>query len=292
MGMPKLPFDLAGCKVSQVKWPARGFQMVLADQTAEGRSVAGALLTFSAVANQYELRDFLTGKRRLERKGGVTRNTIDRYPLQLPVTLTQVKTSRATRASYGDAAFTDAHGQPPTLGPKQHLCLFALAEKRFKGRKPFPIIFERLSLADRRGKPLCGTEPPPTRRWSSDEYQRLGMRFFEAVVTDELTAAWDMLSKACRKRLGRAEFKRRLGDYRGWARRFGQALDQLRSHLYVNVEDDTELVWESVQNAPADFPRGSARAQLALCSEFSREELFVYVVEEDGEPHLDLGEPC
>src|SRR5262245_10098540 len=129
MAMPELPFDLTGCQVAQVKWPARGFQVVLAGETAGGRSVAGFRLTFEAVANQYELREFLSCKRRIERKGRLRINKVDLYPLRLPATLTHLKPSRTSRPSYGDAAFTDAHGKPPAVGPKQQLYLFALAEK-------------------------------------------------------------------------------------------------------------------------------------------------------------------
>lgn len=288
MALSPLPVDLVGHKVTQVHWPARGVQMLLTGATAEGRSVANVVLTFSAVANQYELQQFLSWKRHLERKGALTRNRVDPYPLKLPATVTCLKLSRARQASYGDAAFTDAHGKPPALGPTQQLCLFALAEKRFKDRKPFPIIFERWSLTDSRGQMLVGIEEPAARRWSSEEYQRLGTQFFEAVVIDDLAAAWNMLSRACRKRLGKAEFRRRLGDYRGCAQRFELPLEQLRAYMSVNVEDDPEIVWQCVRGLPADFPRESARAQLILCSEFLREDLGVYVIEEDGTPRLDM----
>ena len=175
-----------------MQWPARGFQLLLAGETAEGRPVAGVLLTFGAVANRYELREFLNGRRRFERKGGCTRNTIAPYPLRLPARLTYLRPSRMRRASHGDAAFTDAHGKPPTAGPKRRLYLFALAEKRFRGRNPFPILCERLSLADAKGGLLSGAEAPPPRHWSTDQYRRLGMRFLEAVVMDERAAAWNL----------------------------------------------------------------------------------------------------
>ena len=69
----------------------------------------------------------------------ITGNTMNRYPLKLPSTLTHLKESRASKLSYGDAAFTDAYGDP-VVEPNQHVFMFALGEKRFKNRKPFPII--------------------------------------------------------------------------------------------------------------------------------------------------------
>lgn len=295
--MSDMPFDLTGCQVVQVTWPARGFALHLAGETAAGRSVADAVLTFEAVANLYELREFLSGKRRIVREGGVTRNTIADYPLGLPATLTHLKASRAARACYGDEAFTGAHGNPPSVGPGQRLYLFTLAEKRFVDRKPFPIICGRLTWADGERTSPSGEAPEPLPRWSMEEYQQLGMRFFEAVVMDALAAAREMLSKSCRKRFGNAAFRRRLGEYAGCGRRFAEKgdgagpaewIERLRPHMTVNVEDDEAIVWESVQNTPADFPREAARAQLELGSEFLRESLFVYVVAEDGEPRLEL----
>jgi len=288
MPRSELAFDLTGCTVAHVNWPARGIRLLLKGETAEGRPVAGAALTFGSVENQYEVREFLSGRRRMVRTGSITRNTVDRNPLKLPAELTHLKLSRARQADYSDAAFTDAHGTPPAVGPTQHLCLFALQANRFKDRKPFPIIFERWSLTDASGKMLTGAEEKSGLRWSHEEYQRLGMQFFEAIVTDNLTTAWNMLSKACRKRLDRSDFGRRLRDYRGCARRFGQPLDQLRAYMSVNVADDEEILWQSVQGWPAEGPRESARAQITLGSEFLREELGVYVVEEDGAPRLYL----
>ena len=65
-------------------------------------------------------------------------------------------------------------------------------------------------------------------------------------------------STACRTRLGKAGFRRRLGDYAGCARRFGQPIEGLRPLMVVHVEDDDDLVWDAVQNTPADFPRDPA----------------------------------
>ncbi len=54
---PLLPFDLVGCTVEEVEWPARGFRMILGGKTAKGESVAGCRLTFEAVANVEAARD-------------------------------------------------------------------------------------------------------------------------------------------------------------------------------------------------------------------------------------------
>ncbi len=287
-----LPFDLTGCKVVELEWPPRALRLVLGGATAGGRLVDRAYLTFQAVVNRYEVDQFLQLQRYIERGAGYTNNKIKWYPLRLPATLTCLKRSRAAKASYGDAAFTDAYGSPPEVGAGRRLYLFALAEKRFHDRKPFPIICSRVGLVDATGKRLAGAETPPPRKWPAEDYERLGMRYLEAVLTGERKTAFGLLSKACQKRLGKAGFARRVAeDFRkvGWG---GVDVRKLRGHrglLYANAEDDDQIVRESVQCLkPADFARESVRAWVELGTSFYREAYFVFVVEEGGELRIDL----
>src|SRR5262245_4732982 len=155
MAAAEIAFDLTGATVRQIAWPPRGFRLVLSGQTAEGCSVDGAQVTFEAVVNQFPLRMFLTEKRILRKrvmrhKDGRSVSFVDNsckaLPLKLPAKLTCLRLSKVDHPTYGDRAFTDFHGEPPEPGARQKLYLFALAEKRFKGRKPFPIVCSRVAF--------------------------------------------------------------------------------------------------------------------------------------------------
>jgi hypothetical protein len=287
-----LPFDLTGCKVVKAEWPPRAFRLVLGGATAGGRPVEGARLTFEAVVNRYEVDQFLQLQRYIERGPGYIDNKIKWYPLRLPATLTCLKRSRSAKVGYGDAAFTDAYGPPPEVRADQRRYLFALSEKRFKERKPFPIICSRVALVDAKGKRLAGADTPPPRKWPTAEFERLGMRYLEAALTGDRKTAFGLLSKACQKRLGKTEFARRVAeDFRkvGWGGVDVRKIRGLRGLLYANAEDDDQIVWESVRCCQsADLPRESVRAWVELGTSFYREACYVFVVEEGGELRIDL----
>jgi len=297
----------------KVEFPPRGFRMILGRETGQGRSVDGARLTFEAVANQFEVKEFLRSKRWTERRAGWTHNLSKSYPLKLPSTLTSLQRSRAGRASYGDAAFTDAHGPPPELRAGQQLYLFTLAEKRFKDRKPFPIICERVALVDAKGEPLGGAERPPAREWPTEAYQEFGLRFAIAVLMDDLQAASGMLSTPCRKALGKAGLRKVLKQWFGFAVRFEhwkQATEApeyagfckqvgawdpdktaawLPAFVSASVDDD-DVLWEQLQNSPLPnhLLRDAIRASVTIETPFSREPIFrFYVVDEGGELRVD-----
>jgi hypothetical protein len=316
----ELPFDLAGCLVVQVSWPPRGFQLFLCGQTAGGEPVEGARLTFEAVANLQVLKSFLREKRFLDRRGllggGWCRDNRSRnYPLRVPAELTHLAAGKAKRVRYDDPALEDyADHSPASLLPGRKLYLFALAEKRFKGRKPFPVICERVTLAGATGGALAGAVSPPSREWRTEDFEELGMRYLVATITGDLGAAYGLLSRECQKRLGKAAFARQVAkEFRnlGWTpapghggvaaivRRLEKALGRtgpgkpdarLRNFLYAAAADDDEIVWESVQDRrPAGFPREAVRAYVHLGAEFYRGLFSVDVVEEDGELRIDLG---
>jgi hypothetical protein len=140
---------------------------------------------------------------------------------------------------------------------------------------------------------LRGAETPPPRKWPAAHYERLGLRYLEAVLTGDRKAAFGLLSIGCQKRLGKAGFARRVAEEfkrMGWGAVDVRTIGDLRERLYANAEDDDQLVWESAQcRKPADFPRESVRAVVEIGTEFYREADFVFVVEEGGELRIDLG---
>jgi hypothetical protein len=293
---PLLPFNLVGCTVEEVEWPARGFRLVLSGKTAKGQPVAGYRVTFEAVANVYPLRMFLSEKRILIPKGTIvggrpqpySHNKSELYPLKLPAKLTHFRRSTAAKVTYGDRAFTDCHGPPPALQKGQLRMLFALAEKRFKNRGPFPILCNRVNLTDAKGKVLGGEVNPPERDWPEEDFLQLGRRFAVAVLGSDKAAARACLSRECRQRLGAKGLNRVISKCADGRRllhnsaAYGYTFDTL---FEFGAETDPALVWESVQGGrPVGLPPEAVRGIVSASSEGLREGLFaLYVVEEGGE---------
>ncbi|MFO0940838.1 MAG: hypothetical protein U0930_08720 [Pirellulales bacterium] len=311
--MSKLPFELTGCNVKQVKWNSTGVRITLSGTTDEGTSVDGCCLTLSFIANLYELQDFLKNQRSVEkksRKGTVldkkTKKWVDRtvvvtieklkpYPLKLPSRLTHFSISKSTQASYGDALFTNVHGKPPKAVGGQKTLLFALDEKRFCDRKPFPIICEEFSIEDKKGKPLDGKQETKRNNWSEEEYRRLGLTFFEALAVADNSAVDQMLTIGSRKRVKKLKLEKLASDFHGVADRMAQAqpikvkgspISWFRKMMRVDVELDPRF-WDT-ERGPGDPPLSAMRAQLTLSTECLRETLSVYVIEEDGEMRIEM----
>ena len=166
-----------------------------------------------------------------------------------------------------------------------------MAEKRFKGRKPFPIICTRIHLVDGVGRPICGEEVPPQRRWPMATYERRGRRLAEAILLGDLPTAFDLCSKALRKRVGRAGLARWAGDWKGAAsplREGPAAVRNLREHLAVEATDDADDVWDLVAGASDGeaVPPESVLAIITMSIIGRREEKLLRMVADAGEPRI------
>lgn len=290
MSASNLPVDLEGATVVRISWPPRGFQVELDGKTSDGLSVAGARLKFEDVVNQFPLRMFLSEKRFIQkrvvhRKNGppitFTDNSCESYPLKLPAKVSHLRLSRARRVNYGDHAFTDCHGPPPGIKPGQQLLDFGLAEKRFKNRKPFPIICARIILVDRKGQPLIGEETPPQKSWPTSDHEQIGRRFAEAILQDKLSTAWTLCSKQLRKQKSATALREWTGDWRGAALPLPRGL-KLSEHLHVEVTDDANEVWDRVATDEAGTAPQSVLAIVTISFAGRREERTICIVEEAG----------
>jgi hypothetical protein len=263
---PDFPFDLTGCRVTAIEWPRRGFRMILGGQTAAGRDVDGARLTFEEIANHDPLHTFLTAG--LTYSPRTARRPYDHFRfggslVRLPSRLTHLCRSKAAKPTYGDAAYGRYYGAP-RVGRGERLFVFALGVPRFKNRKPFPVVCRRVALATADGTALGGEEtavPPPL---PVGVLERLGRQFAEAVLAGDDDAADRLLTPAARKRLGRAGLDRLLP--RGWGatvRHYGgrkKAAAMLRKHLTVEAEPGGEAADSALfSHAAPDVPPNSVR---------------------------------
>jgi hypothetical protein len=303
-----LPFDLTGCRVTAVEWPARGLRLILGGKTAAGRDVDSVRLTFEEVVNHRQLHGFLTARltynRRRVRIPFVGVRWIDEYhygdrPLRLPARLTHLRRSRAARASYPDRVFAAYHGAPPAAGRGQRLYLLALSEARFRGR-PFPVVCGRVTLVAAGGTALGGAETPRPRPLPAAVLVRLGRRFAEAVLAGDRAAVDRLLTPGARRRLGRRGLRAFLP--RGWAgtvRHCGGPKQAAKLTLeYLSVEadpgaevDDGPSFARMAPDVPPHTVRGVVQVYPGPPDSDVDPMAILYVVGDNRAPRIGHAEP-
>ena len=205
--------DFSNAKVVSVSYPRRGFQMVVEGATVEGRAIRQVKLVFDEVANQEAIMFFLMSESTPEVFAVVCFHEAS-YPLTLPAKLTTLRQSEQSRPSYNDAAFDEEYGRPAPLRPGQKLYYFALAEKRFKNRKPFPIICRRLRIADGSGKLIAGDSSKPRKSWKSRDYEKIARQFSQAILGGDYQAAYALTSQRLQKLLSLKKLAAEFDEYR------------------------------------------------------------------------------
>ena len=150
---------------------------------------------------------------------------------------------------------------------------------------------------DKSGKLLAGKEQSAATHWSTAEYEKLWLTFFEALATSDLETAEKLLSDRCRKRFKRSKLAKLAGDFLGVAEKMAHsqprkikspAIVWFREQVALRVEVDQRLLWDMAQSLSEDTSREAIRAALELCAECLRESLHIIIVEENGQMRIEV----
>jgi hypothetical protein len=288
LSLPGIRADFSQAKVVAVTYPPRDVCLVLEGVLVNGGVVPQVRLTFQAVANREEVHAFLTAKHsrrtkkvRWQRKPLVILGQ-SHYPLKLPTRLTELRASKATRFSYRDRVFTERYGTPEPLKSGQQLYYFAFSEKRFRGRRAFPIVCARLNLVDGKGKPIGGEASVALASWDSEDHERLVTGFVEALLQGDFAAAYARTSKALRKRVPARSFARWFQRWQEVMASLGQLDRPVRKYLEIGITCDDEEVWSASRSLPSVVAAESCRALVEVFL-LRLLECHLCIVEEEGE---------
>lgn len=284
--------ELTGCKVVNIDWQHRSIGLILAGKTDAGLNVDGAQLRFDKISNFEPLRMFLTASLKFARGSyEITGNK----PVRLPARLTDLRISRAAKIAYGDSVYSKYYGAP-RKGSTENFYLLALAAPRF--RKPFPIVCARATLVQAAAIDTVIAKTSRKSPFSNKVLQSIAQPFAQALLTDDVKVAMQLLTSVAYKRLGRSGLKKYWP--RGWkttVRALGSkeaVLELVREHLTIEpIFDRYGTADDWIEQLPEDFPSEPVRGAIRLflgdpAKNDTSEFCSLYFVEEQGKPRIGL----